>query len=254
MCLDRAVQIDRFMQRNNLMARSERDWALLRNQIDELGRAYSVEPRWSSRTSSADYPNSTTGQSRLTGTYRLDVARSDNPQTVADRVTRDLPVNARQRINNLLMRRLESPSALAIEQRGRSSVTIASSRAAQTTFEADGGERVEQLPNGRTSRVRATLRGDELVVSSAGDRATDFTVTFTSVDNGRRLQVTRTVTTDRLTEPAVIQSYYDRTSEVAQWSVFEGNQTSHARLMIRSPAGNLPSPTEPHWLACWRTI
>lgn len=218
--LDQAVQLDRFMQRNSLMSRAARDWSLLKSQLDELARAYNVAPRWSN--GNADYPsNSSNIGGRLTGTYRLDAARSDDPRAIGERATRDLPINARERVMNLLMRRLESPNALAIDQRNRT-VTIASSRAAQTTFEADGRERVEQLPNGRTSRVSATLRGDALEVSSAGDRATDFTVTFTPVDNGRRLQITRRVTTDRLNEPVVIQSYYDRTDNVAQWSVYDG--------------------------------
>ncbi|MEJ7615418.1 MAG: hypothetical protein WKF30_00255 [Pyrinomonadaceae bacterium] len=39
--------------------------------------------------------------------------------------------------------------------------------------------------------MRATLQGDDLIVSSAGDRASDFTVTFTALDRGRRLQITR---------------------------------------------------------------
>lgn len=221
--LDQAVQLDRFMRRNSLMSRAERDWSLLKNQLDELGRAYNVAPRWNNNNfPSNDYPtNNPSVSGRLTGTYRLDASRSDDPRAVGERATRDLPANARERVMNVLMRRLESPNALAIEQRGRT-VTIASSRAAQTSFEADGRERVEQLPNGRTSRVRASLRGDALEVSSAGDRATDFTVTFSPLDNGRRMQITRRVTSDRLNEPVVIQSYYDKTDDVAQWSVYDG--------------------------------
>jgi hypothetical protein len=65
---------------------------------------------------------------RLTGTYRLDQARSDNPATVADRVTRGLPGGEQQRRRNMILRRLEAPEWLAIERRGRT-VTIASSRA-----------------------------------------------------------------------------------------------------------------------------
>ncbi|MEJ7615419.1 MAG: hypothetical protein WKF30_00260 [Pyrinomonadaceae bacterium] len=127
--LDRAVQLDRFMGRNALLARAERDWSLLKNELDELSRAYNVTPRWVNRIYSPDSQN--TG-GRLTGTYRLDVARSDDARAVAERATRDLPNNARQRIMDLLLRRLESPNALAIDQRGRS-VTIASSRAPQLT-------------------------------------------------------------------------------------------------------------------------
>ena len=79
-------------------------------------------------------------------------------------------------------------------------MSMASSRAQQSTFEADGVERQEQL-NGRTSRVTATLRGDQLAVNSTGYRENDFNVTFEPIENGRRLRVTREVFTDRLTNP-----------------------------------------------------
>ena len=48
--------------------------------------------------------------------------------------------------------------SLAIERRGRT-VTIASSRAAQITFEADGREHTEQSRNGRSMRTRAGTAG-----------------------------------------------------------------------------------------------
>jgi hypothetical protein len=38
---------------------------------------------------------------RLTGAYRLDQARSDNPATVADRVSRVLPGGEQQRRRNI---------------------------------------------------------------------------------------------------------------------------------------------------------
>src|SRR6185369_6180329 len=113
---------------------------------------------------------------RLTGTFRLDPTQSDNAATVADNATRNLPYAERQRVRDQLMRRLDAPEMLAIERNGNN-VTIASSRAPQTTFIANAPESREQLPNGGYSRVNAQLVGDRLVVSSAGNRETDFTVT-----------------------------------------------------------------------------
>ena len=43
---------------------------------------------------------------RLTGAYRLDQARSDNPATVADRMSRGLPGGERQRRRNVILRSL----------------------------------------------------------------------------------------------------------------------------------------------------
>ena len=158
---------------------------------------------------------------RLTGAYRLDQARSDNPATIADRVTRGLPGAEQQRRRNAILRRLEAPESLAIERRGRS-VTIASSRAAQITFEADGRAQTEQTRNGQSIRTSATLTGERLVVSSEGDRASDFQVSFEPLDNGRRLRVTRRISDEALTQPVVANSVYAKTSDVAQLNLYSG--------------------------------
>jgi hypothetical protein len=100
---------------------------------------------------------------------------------------------------------------------------MASSRAPQSTFEADGVERQEQL-NGRTSRVTATLRGDQLAVRSTGYRENDFTVTFEPIANGGRLRVRREIYSDRLKQPIIVNSIYNRTSDVAQWNVYDGSR------------------------------
>jgi hypothetical protein len=123
-----------------------------------------------------------------------------------------------------MLSRLESPEMLAIERQG-STVTIASSRAPQSTFEADGSERQEQLPNGRSARVTATLRGEQLLVSMTGYRESDFNVTFEPIEGGRQLRVRREIYSDRLDQPIVVNSVYDRTADAAQWNVFNGSET-----------------------------
>jgi hypothetical protein len=160
--------------------------------------------------------------SRLNGTFRLDSSRSDKPRDVANRATRSLRGNERQGVSTRMLARLESPEMLAIERR-YSTITMASTLAPPSTFEADGVERQEQL-DGRTSRVTATLRGDQLVVRSTGYRNNDFTVTFEPIESGRRLRVRREVYSDRLTQPIVVNSIYNRTSEVAQWSIYDGSR------------------------------
>ncbi|MEO8433981.1 MAG: hypothetical protein ABI596_03740 [Pyrinomonadaceae bacterium] len=220
--LNRASSIDNFLRRRSLDTRTRNLWALLRADLNQLARAYSVS--W---TPASVYPPVSTGNTyptagdRLTGTYRLDVSRSDDPRDAAERATRNRPAYDRDRLLNSVTARLESPDQLAIDLRGRS-VTIASSRAPQITFEADGRERVETTSNGRTVRARATLTGNQLVVSSTGDRGSDFSVTFAPIDNGQRLSVTRRVYAEGLTQPVVVQSTYDRSSDVAQFNVFTG--------------------------------
>ena len=223
--LRQATYIDSFMRRNRLGARPERDWASLRVDLNELARLYNVAWRWDTTTNpttnypSNNYPQVNTASNRLTGTYRLDATRSNDARAIADRATRSLPYRNRQRTLDALTARLESPTTLAIDRRGRS-VTIASSRAQQFTFEANGLETVETGASGRTVRVRSVLNGDQLVVTSTGDRNSDFSVTFDPIENGRRLRVTRRISDINLTTPVVVESIYDKTSDVAQLDIY----------------------------------
>ena len=219
--LDRAAAIDNFLRRRPADTRTQRAWSNLRLQLNQLARAYGVT--WSARSR----VNPGTGPytaSRLTGTYRLDPTRSDDAREAAERATQSLPYNDRQRISDEVTSRLESPDQLAIDVRGRT-VTIASSRAPQISFEADGSERLEATRDGRTTRARATLTGNQLIVTSSGDRQTDFNVTFDPIDNGRRLSVTRGVYVQGLERPVVVQSTYDRTADTACFDIQTGSDS-----------------------------
>lgn len=220
--LNRAAAIDTFLRRHPLDARTQRSWANVRLQLNQLARAYNVPWPAGSRTTPRPVPSA---PSSLTGTYRLDATRSDDPREAADRATQGLPDNDRQRISDEVTTRLESPDQIALEVRGQT-VTIASSRAPQISFEADGTERIEATRDGRNIRARATLTGDQLIVNSSGDRQTDFNVTFDTIDNGRRLSVTRRVYVQGLSRPVVVQSTYDRTADAARFDIQTGSDTS----------------------------
>jgi hypothetical protein len=234
--LNRAALIDRFVnrRRSNIDATVVQNWANVRTQLNQLESVYGVTwPRtgrfpsnqYPSQYPSNQYPSQYPSTNELTGTYRLDASRSDDPREAANRATQNLPYRDRQRISDELTARLESPDQIAIELRGRR-VTIASSRAPQISFDADGSERVEQTQDGRNIRARATVTGDQLIVSSSGDRLTDFTVTFDPIDNGRRLSVTRRVYVNGLTRPVVVQSTYDKTADVARFDIQSGGYDS----------------------------
>ena len=152
--------------------------------------------------------------SRLAGTYRLNTARSDNTSAAVYGATNSLPEADQLLILDGLMSRLESPDVFVIVQRGQA-VDISPSNAQGVTFAADGRERSVRVASGRMVRVRATLAGGRLVVSSKGDRGTDFDVTFESRDDGRGLDVTRRIHADRYTQPFVVRSFYDRTPATA---------------------------------------
>jgi hypothetical protein len=232
--LDQAARVNNFMSRQgqNMSVQAQNDWASLRLDLNELARLYGVSSRWdntigqtnnypSNNYPSNNYPQVNSAANRLTGTYRLDVTQSDDARAIANTATRNLPYRNRQRTLDTLTARLESPTALAIDRRGRS-VTIASSRAQQFTFEADGIERTETGPSGRTIRARSILNGDQLVVSSAGDSSSDFTVTFDPIDGGRRLRVTRRISDINLNSPVTVISVYEKTSEIAQLDLYNG--------------------------------
>ena len=225
--LNRAARIDVFLNRHSVDARSRNQWSLLRADLNQLASTFNVS--WP-RTSSTypryrnTYPPSGNQQNqfanRLTGTYRLDASRSDDARNAADRATRDLAPSERRRLIDAVTPRLEAPPELALDVRGQN-VTLASTRASQISFLADGRERVETNANNRTVRSRATLTGDQLMVSTTGDRGNDFSVTFDAIDNGQRLSVTRRVYVQGLTSPVVVQSLYDKTGDVARFDIYD---------------------------------
>jgi hypothetical protein len=212
--LTQAASIDRFMGRQRLASTAERDWIALRADLNELARYYSVAWQWD------PWPNrGPVAANRLTGTYQLDRARSDRVGRAARIATRGLSAEQQQRVRDMLSRRLEAPEMLAIERNGRS-ITIASSIAPQVILEADGRDRIEQTQRGRTIRVNAALVGDQLTVTSTGDRGNDYSVRFDALENGQQLRVTRRIEAASLLQPVTVNSFYNKTSEVAQLDLY----------------------------------
>jgi uncharacterized protein YcfJ len=127
-----------------------------------------------------------------------------------------VPRDRQQRFRDAVMKRLEAPDLLAIDVQGRR-VTMASSNSGQVSFDADGRALTEQSRNGKMQRTTTTLSGNRLTVSTTGDRAIDYQVTFDVIDNGRSLRVTRSITDEDLNRPIVAKSVYDRISNAAEW-------------------------------------
>jgi hypothetical protein len=156
---------------------------------------------------------------RLTGLYRLDLTRSDDPRTAAERATTFLLPEEQERVTESLTARLTSPDQIAIERRGQS-ISIGSTRAPRVTFEADGRTRTEQAGDGHTVTTRAALYGDQLMITSSGSRDDEFSVNFDSLDNGTRLRVTRRISDTRVAQPVVVQSTYNKISPVARFNIY----------------------------------
>ncbi|MEO8042073.1 MAG: hypothetical protein ABI646_05645 [Acidobacteriota bacterium] len=218
-----AKDVDAYLAQNPQNGRIDTNWQSVRTTINSLASNYGVTPDWSTRVSAIPGttrdPDGTTVPPRindpirnsapsngLTGTYQLDTGRSEN---TADIVSHSNVADAQKQD---LESKLEAPEQIAIDVRGNE-VTLASSKASPVTFTADGREKTEQL-NGRTVRLKATLRGEELTITSLGGD-TDYTVTFTPIDGGRTLKVTRRITTDYLSETVFAESLYNKTESCA---------------------------------------
>ena len=240
--LRRAAYIDDFMRRNRLNQRVENDWQLLRRDLDQLATTYNVAWNWNNTGIPAYGPTHTTARNQLTGTYSINLSRSDNARELADRATRNLGFRERQQVIDDLTSRLQAPDRLAIERNGLN-VTVASTLAPRTNIEADGRARTEQLPNGRVSQVSARLVGEQLVIASTGYPQTDFDVTFEPINNGQQLRVTRKIWNERLgMNPVISVSHYDRTSEVAQFDLY--NDTwSNTTTTTQTASGDFVIPS-----------
>jgi outer membrane lipoprotein SlyB len=226
MVLDRAARIDAFLRAHPGLTGVDNDWSMLRSDLDSLASAYNIAWNWDTVRDTADDRfgrGGSTAAGRLSGTFQLNASQSDDARSVVERAVRNLPYSDRQRASDMLLRRMEAPEMLSIDRQGRT-ITLASSRAPQMTFDADGREQVEQLPNSqRTMRVTANLVGDQLMITTTGNRDTDFTVTFDPINNGRQLRVTRRLSSDRLNQPVVVQSTYDQVSPTARWDLYNGS-------------------------------
>jgi hypothetical protein len=220
--LEHAAYLNTYVTDRQLSYRTENNWTTLRQDLDTLASAYSIAWNWSNVPGSGGRYNDGR-RADLTGTFRLNTSRGDDARQAVDAATRNLSLAERQRVYDMLLRRLDPPQMIAIDRRGQA-VTIVSTRAPQINFTADGREQVEQTQSGRTIRVRASFQGDALTITRTGERANDFTVTFDPVEGGRQLLVTRTLYTDRVSQPVVVRTYYDRTADVAQLDIYETNR------------------------------
>ena len=178
---------------------------------------------------------SAAAESRLTGVYRLNPELSDRLYSVVSTASTSLPYGEQQRFFIDLTERMAPPDQLALRRRGRT-IEIASSRAPRTSFVADGRERVERTRGG-TARERAAVEGESLVLSSEDGRGQAYKVTFTPVDGGARLRVTRLITYRELNQPLVIRSVYDRISDVARWEIYGEPETGLAASVVAPVAG-----------------
>lgn len=214
--LNRAVGINRFVQNNRMSATSRNLWTQIRTDLNTLANYYRITWNW--RDNSYPATSYSDFDSRLTGTYRLNVGQSDNVPNIVDQaiINARYQANEGARVRRNLERRLASPEILMFEKHGQT-VKMSSSNAQIVTLTADGIKRAETSPNGRsvTTSVKATNR--ELAINYEGDRIHDFYVVFTPMSNGQ-LRVTRRIYLESKDQTVTVASVYDKTSQTAEWN------------------------------------
>lgn len=214
--LSRAHAADAALSRTPAPRAGQTAWTNIRRDIDRLASAYSVDWDWQN----PQYPG-TPGSGvyqRLTGTYQLDQARSDDPQRVIDTALRSVSSANRARARRQLITSLDPPSALAIDRDDRR-VTISTSLGPQVTFDADGQARTDPGTADRTLSTRATLYGDQLVIMTTGAANMDYAMTIEPLSGGQDLQITRRIYIDAVTQPVTLRTVYRRTADTADWAI-----------------------------------
>ncbi|MEQ1646101.1 MAG: hypothetical protein ABL959_21800, partial [Pyrinomonadaceae bacterium] len=208
-----ARRVEDFLEVYPQNRRVEDDWRAARSQIDRLSSIYGISNAWEpddARTPQnvKDYPDTQPTAGRtfrvgLSGHYDLDRERSEK----IDDILAESGVSGSNRED--LREKLTAPEQIAIDIRG-DQITLGVSNAPSATFTADGRDKVEKDANGRDVRLRATLTGEKLVISSFGGE-TDYTLTFISISDGRGMNVSRRITTDYLRHTVFAESVYNKT-------------------------------------------
>lgn len=227
-----AQRFNDYLLRLKLNAKSQNAWKNARGQIDRLASIYGVQSTWNN---SVNQINTNFSDNNLNGTYQIDGSRSDDVRQIAADATQNLSSN-RDEAKQELEEKLEAPQRLAIEIRGNQ-VSVVSDLAPQITLSADGQDRTETLSDGSQVRLRTTLRGQELTVAKLGTND-DYTVTFTSTDNGRRLKVTRRITTQYLSETVFAESFYTKSDSMAQMDIYGNDNNGQTATTNNYPNSN----------------
>ncbi len=224
-----------------LSAKTQNDWKSIRSNLDRLATNFQITTNWS--TSAKQVSTMSSSNNNLTGTYQIDVSRSDNlGEIIGEAITTSNVQNADE-VRQDLEKKLASPETLAIEING-SKATIASTLSSQITLSADANDRTQTLPDGTTMRMRTVLRGQELTIAKLGDEE-DYTVVFTSMDNGKTLKVTRRITTSYLSETLFAGSIYTKSDSVARLDVFEKSGNSANDANATTETNETTETTEP---------
>ena len=231
------VELNNVIPQRQLSPAANNAWTRLRRDLDDFATGYGMTWNWTDPQYAA-YESPGGVYTRLTGTYRLDPARSDDPRRVADQALWSLAPAERSRVNRQIANRLNPPDVIAIDRQG-GRVTMASSRQPQMSFDVDGRDRTEQA-SGRTIITRAMFHGDQLEVSTSGTAGQDFSVTFEPLNDGQSLQVTRRLYDTSLRQPVIVRSTYRREANVANWNIYNADASAYGGRLLATPRTIVP--------------
>jgi ketosteroid isomerase-like protein len=175
----------------------------------------------------------------LNGTYRIDVTKSDRLYSVVRNAQSTVPFGEQQQFFLDLTTRLTPPDMLAIECRGRQ-VSVGSSRASKISYYADGKNRRERSADGSLVNSKITLTPSALTFVSVGKVEDNVNVAFQSLDEGRKMRVTRKIYAAQLTEPIIIQTVYDKISDAVDWKIYDGDLVAGRTTTASTP--QVPAP------------
>ena len=174
----------------------------------------------------------------LSGMYQIDADESDKLYSVIESATSKIPYGEQQQFFMDLAVRLTPPDLLAIECRGNQ-IFLGSSRAPRIAFRADGVTRTAKTADGRTLQTRISFQRESLVFTSEGSGEDSLSFTFTPLDGGEALKVTRQISAEELIEPVVIQTIYNKIDAVARWDIYGDNRIAERDV---KPAPRRPPP------------
>jgi type IV secretion system protein VirB10 len=111
------------------------------------------------------------------------------------------------------------------------------------TFVADGVWRTENAADGSWARVRMSLVGDQLVINHTTASGNESTITFDLIDAANRLSVTKHIYNNQVNQKVMVQSFYDRTSELSRWEVYGGPTTVATATPTSTPTTTAQTAT-----------
>ncbi len=147
------------------------------------------------------------GGASLEGTYSIDRRASEDTNALIEDISVREQISAADRRD--LEKKLQAPETLSFEIAGDQVTISTSNNGAPVVVKADGVSRSSVRNDGTPVRTRAAFRGASLTISSLGGE-NDYTLTFTPIDNGSGLKVTRRITTPYMTETVFADSIYRR--------------------------------------------